>query len=90
MEGQAKWMRGHGVLVRAMSPIVVDEFVAWCDEHGEDPEDGRAPYAAHVLAGGDALAWPPGRNAPCWCGSQRKYKLCCGPAAAARMHDPGR
>ena len=88
MEGHAKWMRGHGVLVRAMSPIVVDALVAWCDEHGEDPEDARAPYAAQVLADGDALAWPPGRNAPCWCGSQRKYKKCCGPAAAAPMHNP--
>ncbi|TDC03308.1 SEC-C metal-binding domain-containing protein, partial [Actinomadura bangladeshensis] len=24
------------------------------------------------------LAWPPERNAPCWCGSGRKYKKCCG------------
>ncbi|MFL1378609.1 MULTISPECIES: SEC-C metal-binding domain-containing protein [unclassified Nocardiopsis] len=22
--------------------------------------------------------WPPGRNEPCWCGSTRKYKKCCG------------
>lgn len=24
------------------------------------------------------VAWPPGRNQPCWCGSERKYKRCCG------------
>ncbi|GAA0972953.1 hypothetical protein GCM10009555_026980 [Acrocarpospora macrocephala] len=24
------------------------------------------------------IAWPPGRNDPCWCGSGRKYKKCCG------------
>ncbi|GIH26407.1 hypothetical protein Aph01nite_47170 [Acrocarpospora phusangensis] len=24
------------------------------------------------------LAWPPGRNEPCWCGGGRKYKKCCG------------
>jgi len=24
------------------------------------------------------IAWPPGRNDPCWCGSRRKYKKCCG------------
>lgn len=88
LEGQAKWMRRQGVVLRAMSPIVVDDFVAWCDEHGEDPEDARASYAAEVLAAGEALAWPPGRNEPCWCGSQRKYKKCCEPAAAARMHGP--
>jgi tetratricopeptide (TPR) repeat protein len=23
------------------------------------------------------VAWPPGRNQPCWCGSGRKYKKCC-------------
>jgi uncharacterized protein YecA (UPF0149 family) len=22
--------------------------------------------------------WPPGRNEPCWCGSERKCKRCCG------------
>jgi len=25
------------------------------------------------------MAWPPGRNAPCWCGSTLKYKKCCLP-----------
>ena len=25
--------------------------------------------------------WPPGRNEPCWCGSGRKYKTCCGAPA---------
>lgn len=88
LEGHAKWMRRHGVVVRAMSPIVVDGFVAWCDERGEDPENARASYAAEVLAAGEALAWPPGRNEPCWCGAQRKYKKCCEPVAAARMHSP--
>lgn len=24
------------------------------------------------------IQWPPGRNQPCWCGSERKYKKCCG------------
>lgn len=24
------------------------------------------------------IAWPPGRNDPCWCGSGTKYKRCCG------------
>ncbi|WP_066362114.1 SEC-C domain-containing protein [Herbidospora mongoliensis] len=26
----------------------------------------------------DDIAWPPGRNDSCWCGSDRKYKKCCG------------
>ncbi|GLZ46884.1 hypothetical protein Acsp06_30690 [Actinomycetospora sp. NBRC 106375] len=28
---------------------------------------------------GEPLAWPPGRNDPCWCGSGAKYKKCCLP-----------
>ncbi|WP_449181823.1 SEC-C metal-binding domain-containing protein [Actinorugispora endophytica] len=28
--------------------------------------------------GGDFPVWPPERNQPCWCGSGRKYKKCCG------------
>ena len=39
----------------------------------------RAEYAAHLAATGDPglIAWPPGRNQPCWCGSGHKYKKCC-------------
>ncbi|WP_371581244.1 SEC-C metal-binding domain-containing protein [Streptomyces sp. NBC_01314] len=25
--------------------------------------------------------WPPPRNGPCWCGSEREYKKCCGGSA---------
>ena len=42
---------------------------------------------SHVAAG-EAIAWPPGRNEPCWCGSGRKYKKCCADAPARPMHDP--
>lgn len=28
-----------------------------------------------------ALLWPPARNGPCWCESNRKYKKCCGAPA---------
>jgi hypothetical protein len=87
LDGNIKWMRAQDVLVRAVAPIVVDDFVAWCEEHDKNPEDARALYAAHRLANGDAIPWPPGRNEPCWCGSQRKHKKCCGTAQAAPMHD---
>ncbi len=82
MEGHIKWLRVHGVDVRAVTPIVVAEFIAWCEDRGEDPEGARAPYAAdrHRLGGG--VDWPPGRNDPCWCGSETKYKKCCGQARA--------
>ena len=29
------------------------------------------------------IPWPPGRNEPCWCGSGRKYKKCCGAPSSA-------
>jgi preprotein translocase subunit SecA len=42
--------------------------------HGEDPNSGQAPQAAS-----DKVP----RNAPCPCGSGRKYKKCHGAAGAA-------
>jgi tetratricopeptide (TPR) repeat protein len=86
MDGHIKWMRQHGVIVRAVAPIVVDDYVAWCEENEVDPENGRAAYAAERLRDGDVISWPPGRNESCWCGSGRKYKKCCGPTPAAPMH----
>ena len=90
LDGNIKWMRSQGVPIRAIAPIVVDEYAAWCAEHDEDPEEARAAYAARRIQDGDAIPWPPGRNDPCWCGSGRKYKKCCGPAPARPMHGPQR
>jgi len=90
MDGHIKWMRAQGIHIRAVTPIVVEEFVAWCQERGEDPEHARAHYTAERYRTGHGLDWPPGRNDACWCGSGRKYKKCCGPAPARPMHDPER
>jgi tetratricopeptide (TPR) repeat protein len=87
LDGHAKWMRAHGVPVHAIVPIRVDDYTVWCEQHDEYPQDGRAQYAAHRLAEGEAVPWPPGRNEPCWCGSLRKYKKCCGLAPAGPMHE---
>ncbi|MFI5570506.1 SEC-C domain-containing protein [Streptomyces sp. NPDC051740] len=43
----------------------------------------RSAYAAELARRGQAPAWPPPRNGPCWCGSDRKYKKCCGNPALA-------
>jgi len=32
------------------------------------------------------LSWPPPRTGPCWCGSGRKYKLCCRPHRLGGLH----
>ncbi|HSJ45500.1 MAG TPA: DUF6398 domain-containing protein [Euzebyales bacterium] len=60
-------------------PLVVDELDAYAEEHGTDPgaPETRAAFAADAARGGRGVAWPPRRNAPCWCGSGRKYKKCC-------------
>jgi tetratricopeptide (TPR) repeat protein len=87
LDGNIKWMRGQGVPIRAIAPIIVGDFVTWCSEHDEDPEEARAAYAMHLTGDGEVVPWPPGRNEPCWCGSGRKYKKCCGPARARPMHD---
>jgi tetratricopeptide (TPR) repeat protein len=64
----------------AVAPLVVDDFLAWAAEAGYDPAgaDARSTYAAELNRTGRAIRWPPGRNDPCWCGSSRKYKRCCG------------
>lgn len=63
-----------------VAPLVVDDFLTWTDEEGYDPAgaDARSTYAAELNRTGRAIPWPPGRNDPCWCGSSRKYKRCCG------------
>ena len=87
MDGNIKWMRSQGMPIRAIAPIVLEDYSAWCDEHNENPEEARAIYAAQSMRAGKVIAWPPGRNEPCWCGSGRKYKKCCGPAPARPIHD---
>jgi two-component system response regulator MtrA len=42
-----------------------------------EQESTRTRYLG-ALPEDASIAWPPGRNAPCWCASGRKYKKCCG------------
>lgn len=78
----ARTLAGHPIRV---SPMTVDGLAEFCAEEGEDPGTGeaRSSYAAELSRRAGALPWPPGRNAPCWCGSGRKYKACCGPIPMA-------
>lgn len=65
-----------------ISPIHLEAFRDWCQRHDRDPagSDTRASWAAEQARtnASDLIAWPPERNQPCWCGSTRKYKKCCG------------
>jgi hypothetical protein len=62
----------------------LDDYLRFATRHLEDPaaHATRAAYAAELGRIGRTLAWPPGRNDPCWCGSGRKYKKCCGSPTA--------
>jgi tetratricopeptide (TPR) repeat protein len=64
----------------AIAPIDVAAFIAWADSEGYDPASGeaRSVYAAELFRAGRVVPWPPSRNDGCWCGSDRKYKRCCG------------
>jgi len=60
---------------------VVDELAHYADDNLGDPTDPvvREGYAQHLEEHPREIAWPPGRNQACWCGSQSKYKKCCLP-----------
>lgn len=64
----------------------VDEFADYLESTGDDPaeEAVRLVYARQARDSGQTMSWPPGRNQPCWCGSARKYKKCCGTPAITR------
>jgi tetratricopeptide (TPR) repeat protein len=66
----------HPVVV----PLTVAGVRALAEEHefDDDAAEARARAAYEAAQEGGALAWPPGRNEPCWCGSGKKYKKCCG------------
>ncbi len=78
----ARHAAGNRLHVAAMT---VQGLEVDAEESGHDPGSGgaRSAYAARRLQAGNAVVWPPGRNELCWCGSERKYKKCCGPVPAA-------
>ncbi|WP_165966829.1 SEC-C domain-containing protein [Actinomadura sp. 7K507] len=65
-------------------PTTVADLVKYAGDHDRDPKDQQT-RADHLMdrlrEGAPTLDWPPERNAPCWCGSSRKYKKCCGSPA---------
>jgi tetratricopeptide (TPR) repeat protein len=62
-------------------PGAADGLAEHISRHGGDPMDAdvRAGYARQLEGHVPAVAWPPGRNDACWCGSAAKYKKCCLP-----------
>ena len=82
MEGRLRAHRESGVARLSVVPVRSAEFDPWVADNAPqelDPSQLRARYAADVARDPSrTIAWPPGRNDPCWCGSGRKYKRCCG------------
>jgi tetratricopeptide (TPR) repeat protein len=79
MQARLVQAAGTGATGIRIAPIRIDAYLAWCAEHGRDAVEARAGYAASMSLHhpDELIAWPPGRNQPCWCGSGRKYKKCC-------------
>lgn len=69
-----------GVAKITMVPLTVAKLTQFATRTGGDPTDEatRSSCMQEIVADGGASSWPPGRNAPCWCGSGAKYKKCCG------------
>jgi len=59
-------------------PVRVAAYVTFAEQAGLDPEwaETRARFADEHRD--EAITWPPGRNDPCWCGADAKYKRHCG------------
>jgi tetratricopeptide (TPR) repeat protein len=71
--------RDGGLATIRLVPATAAGLAAYAAELGESAEDGnlRARFAA-AADPATTITWPPERNAACWCGSDRKYKKCCG------------
>src|SRR5262249_48646330 len=75
-----------------VGPLDVAGLLDYARREGRDPasRQTRLDYNESLQHAGRDVPWPPERNAPCWCGSTRKYKKCCGDPGfiAAELPDP--
>lgn len=74
-----------------MVPCDVAGYAEFAERTDADPTalPTRCDYLEFVVAQGRTMSWPPPRNGPCWCGSTRKYKKCCGRPMPASHPDGG-
>lgn len=80
IEGHLRDLRAATGRLPRVAPLAVEALADFAAAHGLDPDTGeaRSQFAAELGIHDEVIAWPPGRNDPCWCGSGRKYKRCCG------------
>jgi tetratricopeptide (TPR) repeat protein len=78
---ERRWreLAAHGVPDMQVVPVSVAGLVAFAERLGADPTDPAVKTRyIHTVPAEEVIAWPPPRNERCWCGSQTKYKKCCG------------
>lgn len=80
IEARLRHVRNETGHQPSVAPLQVDRLLGFADQNDLDAGSGKArsQLAAEMGANDETLPWPPGRNEPCWCGSGRKYKRCCG------------
>ncbi|WP_416982988.1 SEC-C metal-binding domain-containing protein [Streptomyces sp. T028] len=80
VERTLRELSDQGAVHLAVGRSTVSGLEAHVDEKGGSPDTSaaRSGYAAELARKGQSVDWPPARNGPCWCGSERKYKKCCG------------
>lgn len=80
IEARLREVKGETGRQPSVAPLQVERLVEFAKEHDLAPESGvaRSQLAAELGRMGESVLWPPGRNESCWCGSERKYKRCCG------------
>jgi len=85
LESRWRQLAERGVARITLVPASADGLARFAERTGGDPgeEHTRKAYMDEIVTAG--IEWPPARNTPCWCGSGRKYKKCCGNPAARSM-----
>ena len=70
---------GARLVPTPLTVAAVLEQEALAASEGGEPAGAQVRGRAASLRAqqGFGTAWPPERNAACWCGSGRKYKQCC-------------
>lgn len=78
---ELRWreLADSGVPSIRVAPATVAGLCVFAGRAGMPPTDSetRAAYV-DMVPDEQMIAWSPQRNAPCWCGSAKKYKKCCG------------
>lgn len=64
--------------IRLVTPSIAELEKFAADTGGSVTDSAIRTRYAELAAPEETVPWPPGRNAPCWCGSGGKYKKCCG------------